>query len=259
MEAPNTVVVVLLDEVGLAEQSPHLPLKVLHKTLDEAKENESVVGLSNWALDPAKMNRAVHLYRPAPTVEDLALTAEGMVQTATLKGYLQAIAESFSIVYKTQSLPDFWGMREFYSTVRFVNRALSMNQTLSPALVMNAILRNYGGRPHELERIVTQFFKCMNMSVEGVPRTSVVDLVKQNIVQQDARHLMLLTKNNAALGMLFDHDILSHEKTTVVFGSDFPLDKTDLQICLNLQRVKHCMANGVTLVLVVSSLTLLSS
>ena len=28
MEAPNTIVVVLLDEVGLAEQSPHLPLKV---------------------------------------------------------------------------------------------------------------------------------------------------------------------------------------------------------------------------------------
>lgn len=60
-EAPNTIVVVLLDEVGLAEQSPHLPLKVLHKTLDEARENESVVGISNWALDPAKMNRAVHL------------------------------------------------------------------------------------------------------------------------------------------------------------------------------------------------------
>lgn len=102
MEAPNTIVVILLDEVGLAEQSPHLPLKVLHKTLDEAKENESVVGISNWALDPAKMNRAVHLYRPAPTVEDLALTAEGMVKTATLKGYLQAIANSFSQVYEKQ-------------------------------------------------------------------------------------------------------------------------------------------------------------
>lgn len=50
--------------------------------------------------------------------------------------------------------------------------------------------------------------------------------------------------------MLFDHGILRHDNATVIFGSDFPLDKTDLQICLNLQRVKHCMANGVTLVLV---------
>lgn len=74
-EAPNTTVVVLLDEVGLAEQSPHLPLKVLHKVLDEGGD-QAVVGISNWSLDPAKMNRAVHLYRPAPTVEDLSATAE---------------------------------------------------------------------------------------------------------------------------------------------------------------------------------------
>jgi hypothetical protein len=83
----NTVVVVLLDEVGLAEQSPHLPLKVLHKVFDTAEAGESVVGISNWGLDPAKMNRAVHLFRPAPTTEDLAITAEGMVSNAQVKGH----------------------------------------------------------------------------------------------------------------------------------------------------------------------------
>ena len=88
MGAIKTVVVVLLDEVGLAEQSPHLPLKVLHKVLDEKSKMASVVGISNWSLDPASMNRAVHIYRPAPTVEDLALTTEGMVRSANLKGYL---------------------------------------------------------------------------------------------------------------------------------------------------------------------------
>ena len=51
---------------------------------------ESVVGISNWSLDPAKMNRAVHLYRPAPTVDDLSVTAEGIVASANLKGYLRA-------------------------------------------------------------------------------------------------------------------------------------------------------------------------
>ena len=134
---------------------------MLHKTLDEARENESVIGISNWALDPAKMNRAVHLYRPAPTVEDLALTAEGMVQRAELKGYLQAIAKAFNEVYETQTLPDFWGMREFYSTVRAVNKALSENDTLSPTLFVNAILRNYGGRPSELEAVVNCFCRTL--------------------------------------------------------------------------------------------------
>jgi len=51
--------VLLLEEVGLAGLSPHLPLKVLHSILDESRV--SLVGISNWALDPAKMNRAVLL------------------------------------------------------------------------------------------------------------------------------------------------------------------------------------------------------
>jgi hypothetical protein len=128
-ESPGTVVVVLLDEVGLAEQSPHLPLKVLHKLLDEAGDNESVVGISNWTLDPAKMNRAVHLFRPAPTVEDLALTAEGMVKSANLKGYLGALAKAYSAVYHAQSHADFWGLREYYSTVRAINAAINQPST----------------------------------------------------------------------------------------------------------------------------------
>jgi len=76
-DSPNTIVVVLLDEVGLAEQNPHLPLKVLHKVMDQSGPSESVVVISNWALDPAKMYRVVHLYRPAPTIDDLSMIAEG--------------------------------------------------------------------------------------------------------------------------------------------------------------------------------------
>lgn len=51
--------------------------QVLHKILDEAEEGETVVGISNWELDSAKMNRAVNLQRPPPTVDDLELTAKG--------------------------------------------------------------------------------------------------------------------------------------------------------------------------------------
>ena len=61
---------------------------------------------------------------------------------------------------------------------------------------------------------------------------------------------MLLTKNSAALGLLLDNHVLDHGRTQVLFGSDFPLDKTDLQVCLNIQKVKYCMQSGTTLVLV---------
>jgi len=70
------VTILLLDEVGLAEHSPDLPLKVLHRILVERRI--SVVGLSNWVLDPAKMNRAVLLNRPDPTEEDLRFTGEAI-------------------------------------------------------------------------------------------------------------------------------------------------------------------------------------
>lgn len=55
-------------------------VQVVHKMLDEAKAGETLLGLSNWELDPAKMNRGVHLHRPPPTVDDLTLTAEGMLR-----------------------------------------------------------------------------------------------------------------------------------------------------------------------------------
>jgi len=276
--------VVLLDEVGLAEQSPHLPLKVLHKLLDEAGDNESVVGISNWTLDPAKMNRAVHLYRPAPTVEDLALTAEGMVKSANLKGYLGALARAYSAVYHYQAHADFWGLREYYSTVRAINAAINnptptvkreelgsasgamasltsmlsakhpvekLSSGLDAFMLLNAELRNFGGRPAEMEAIVSEFFEELRLPLPSAtfwPGTEL--LVRANLQEPSARHLMLLTKNNGALPLVFDRGTLSHHTTEVIFGSEFPLDQTDLQIVLDIQRVKLCMAVGTTVVLV---------
>ena len=74
---------VLLDEVGLAEISKYNPLKVLHRLLEpEEKElpDVAVVGISNWALDAAKMNRAIHLSRPEPTLEDLEETGQSILE-----------------------------------------------------------------------------------------------------------------------------------------------------------------------------------
>jgi hypothetical protein len=76
-----------------------------------------------------------------------------------------------------------------------------------------------------------------------------MDLIRQNVHDQDARHLMLLTKNSAALPILFDQSILSHSKTDIIIGSDFPQDQSDLQICHDIQRVKQNMQQGTTVVL----------
>lgn len=91
------------------------------------------MGISNWALDPAKMNRAVHLHRPAPTVDDLALTAKGMLQCEAGDGaskggassnnrLLKGLAIGYERVYREQKLPDFWGLRDFYALVRTIGQ-----------------------------------------------------------------------------------------------------------------------------------------
>lgn len=219
------------------------------------------------------------MYRPAPTVEDLSLTAEGMVRSANLKGYLQALARAYNSVYHTQEHADFWGLREFYSTVRAINRSLLLAKetsgdgsssgvggggsnsivaattALDGNMLLNAILRNFGGRPMEIIKVVKLFFKELGLiQPKEYSSTSsefkIESLIAHNLKEPSARHLMLLTKSNAALGILFDHETLKHSKTEVIFGSDFPLDQSDLQVCVDIQRIKLCMAEGITVVLV---------
>ena len=97
-----------------------------------------------------------------------------------------------------------------------------------------------------MERIVTCFFEEVGLTVPADWQTiSVERLIVQNIAEKDARHLMLLTRNNAALSLLFDNSILQQDFIEIIFGSDFPLDQNDLQVCLNIQRVKVRKIDGI--------------
>jgi E3 ubiquitin-protein ligase RNF213 len=79
------VSVAVFDEVGLAEDSPLFPLKALHGFLEqgcpiqdeplERYHKVAFVGISNWSLDPAKMNRGIFVTRLVPSNEELIKTA----------------------------------------------------------------------------------------------------------------------------------------------------------------------------------------
>ncbi len=53
--------VIFFDEIGLAEQSSHNPLKILHNYLEIENINFAFVGISNYRLDASKMNRAIFI------------------------------------------------------------------------------------------------------------------------------------------------------------------------------------------------------
>jgi hypothetical protein len=81
-DVTKSIAVVNLDEIGLAEGSESMPLKVLHPLLEsgsdlEAQSRVGVIGISNWALDPAKMNRGIFVSRGEPDIEELIETAKG--------------------------------------------------------------------------------------------------------------------------------------------------------------------------------------
>ena len=117
-QANRVMPVVVLDEIGLAEDSPKMPLKALHSLLEQGNSNKSkigFIGISNWALgvycvktaknlsgfailyfllfetfcedlttgictDPAKMNRGLYVTRQVPDYNELKLTAEGICE-----------------------------------------------------------------------------------------------------------------------------------------------------------------------------------
>lgn len=63
----------MFDEIGLAEISPHNPLKVMHSLLEPPRV--ATVGISNWSLDASKMNRVINLSRTEPSEDDLLQSA----------------------------------------------------------------------------------------------------------------------------------------------------------------------------------------
>jgi energy-coupling factor transporter ATP-binding protein EcfA2 len=247
----GTKVVVLLDELGLAEASPHLPLKVLHRELERG-DALGVIGISNWALDAAKMNRAVYLYRPAPTVEDLTSTAEGMVRSSQIKGYLGSIARAYAAVYDAQAREGYIGLRDFYAFVRSLNASLEAGGEMDASTVALCVLRNFGGMPEAAEAILGTFLTELGLARAAVGRVpEPIELIEQSLADPVSRHLMLLSHGNAALDVLFDRGIVSHANTEVMWGSNFPSDLNDASHFARLQRVKRLMENeGQRLILV---------
>jgi MoxR-like ATPase len=76
---------ILFDELGLAEQSESNPLKVLHSKLEYSGKEEGVsfIGISNYSLDAAKVNRAMNLSVPnlEEKIDQLISTSYSIVES----------------------------------------------------------------------------------------------------------------------------------------------------------------------------------
>ncbi|XP_017734795.1 PREDICTED: E3 ubiquitin-protein ligase RNF213 isoform X2 [Rhinopithecus bieti] len=265
------VSVVVLDEVGLAEDSPKMPLKTLHPLLEDGcieddpapHKKVGFVGISNWALDPAKMNRGIFVSRGSPNKRELIDSAKGICSSDSLvqdrvQGYFASFAKAYETVCEKQD-KEFFGLRDYYSLIKMVFAAAkASNRKPSPQDIAQAVLRNFSGKDdiHALDIFLANLpeAKCSE-------EVSPLQLIKQNIFgpsqkvpggqleDAESRYLLLLTKNYVALQILQQTFFKEDQQPEIIFGSGFPKDQEYTQVCRNINRVKICMETGKMVVL----------
>lgn len=261
------VSVVVLDEIGLAEDSPQMPLKTLHPLLEDGCiDNDKpdphmkvgFVGISNWALDPAKMNRGIFVSRWDPSEDELVETAKGICSSSNqillkIKHLFPSLAKAFLSICKESSKNQFFGLRDYYSLVKMLFAAVrSTQQEPDGGQLVEAILRNFSGQPEDFDPVI--FFQEVLQNIMEIPRPSTLQMVKKNLdhdTNQESRYLLLLTTNNAALHILQQQIFANGDcpPPEIIFGSGFPKDQEYAQICRNVNRVKTCMETGRTVIL----------
>ncbi|XP_068434126.1 E3 ubiquitin-protein ligase rnf213-alpha isoform X2 [Clinocottus analis] len=255
--------VVVLDEIGLAEDSPKMPLKTLHPLLeegcidDEPQPHKKVgfIGISNWALDPAKMNRGLFVSRGDPDERELVESAKGICNSNAMvlekvRLFFQPFANAYLHICRKQG-KGFFGLRDYYSLIKMIFAVAKASQMKPTAeQIVKAVLRNFSGRDDV--DAVTVFTKSLNIA-PNVENISAIEFVRENIQavgqEEECRYLLVLTKNYAALQILQQTFFSESDQPEIIFGSSFPKDQEYTQICRNINRVKICMETGHTVVL----------
>ena len=154
----NKLVLVVMDEMGLAELSNNNPLKVTHYELEKEENKVSFVGISNWALDASKMNRVIYIIGQEPDENSLKETAKEIVRSYEIenkKNYYEKykiIFDNLSKAYfnyikRKKDLNDkysfFHGSRDFYSLITTtMNDIIEENQNSDKYELNKICLRN---------------------------------------------------------------------------------------------------------------------
>ena len=154
--------VVFMDEAGLPKES-HESLKVLHYYLDNPVV--SFVAITNHVLDAAKTNRAISLFRPESSGDDLVTLAKGClcsepenppVELKTDLDTITRLCQAYVNLMEHKDAKHFFGLRDFIHFVNYLRK--KRHNILSAQVVLEALERNFNGSDKfEFEGICQQF------------------------------------------------------------------------------------------------------
>ena len=212
------ITLVFFDEMGLAERSSNNPLKVIHYLLEKDREDSvPFLGISNWRLDAAKINRALSLTITDYDIEDLEDTAISIAESLNAelatkyKDFFETLAKTYNeyIIFNQNSIrenKDFHGNRDFYNLIKTAMRELiqrrnDLNKNEKKTLTEVGILclnRNFGGLEGSSLKIISIFKKEYGHKYDEEVEInfSVLDAIKKNILDPNSRYLMLISEGN---------------------------------------------------------------
>ena len=242
----KNICLLFFDEMGLAEHSPNNPLKVIHAELEydqnEGDKKIAFVGISNWALDAAKMNRGICISIPEPDEEDIKNTSLTIANSYDknldnkYKIFFENLGEAY-FKYKeylkekhnSDGKEDFHGNRDFYHLIKNASKLLIKNENISlQECAFISIERNFSGLQFEngknsLEIIKEKFIKN-NIEITMKKEYNVLQRIKDNINDLDSRYLLVISKSSLSNYLLSSILVDEDKDYNFYIGSQFPLD-----------------------------------
>ena len=232
------------DEMGLAEHSPHNPLKVIHSELEYDLNSDekkiSFLGVSNWSLDSAKMNRGMSINIPDPNESDIQKTSITIVQSylgknlsENIKLFFENLGSSF-FKYKQEfqknneikKYENFHGNRDFYHLIKYpatkVKEAQKNGQNIDnkflAKLALISLERNFGGLIMKNNynnkytngiNLIREKLSENDIEVKNLLKEynyNIKDKIKNNLIEYiddyTSRYLLLITRTNIGIYLL---------------------------------------------------------
>ena len=268
---PENIPLVFFDEMGLAERSSNNPLKIIHYLLEkDVKDEVRFLGISNWKLDAAKINRALNLSITDYDVDDLQETAISIAEALNIdlsnkyKEFFETLAKTYYnyILFNQNNLKenkDFHGNRDFYNLIKIAMKELSdrknniINENRVLTEVGNLSLdRNFGGLEESSSKIKEFFEKEFGIRYDKDInyKFSVLEAIKKNILDPNSRYLMIISEDNDG------SDIIKYllnslgRKYIELIGSKYKTDiKSGLYSEEILNKIKYIMETDNILIL----------
>lgn len=197
------------------------------------------------------MNRAIHLSRPEPTVDDLYETARSILEayleasgealSAPFDAQLRALARTYHAYEARQPRAHFHGLRDFYSLIKCLRGRV--HGPLAAADILAALARNFGGILDPGEESVEQIFvRELGFAGSVGDPPGVLELVADNLRDEQARHLMIITDGDAGLGIL--ERFVGVGAAVKLFGSAYSEDQSEEYSYRVLSNIISCMEMG---------------